>query len=89
MSDIRTLAARHTEQALSALIAVMEDENAPASVRVSAANTILDRGHGKATQTHAEVSKGGLIDLLAGLGGEAESETSSGAMASAAKPVCD
>ncbi len=29
---------------------LMEDEQAPASARVAAANGLLDRGHGKATQ---------------------------------------
>ena len=36
------------------LVSVMKDETAPAAARVTAAQAILDRGHGKATQTVEE-----------------------------------
>lgn len=44
------LAREYTEEALSALVSVMRDEEAPAAAIVSAVNAILDRGWGKPTQ---------------------------------------
>lgn len=41
------MANRHTEQALSVLVEIMQDPEAPHAARVSAANGVLDRGHGK------------------------------------------
>ena len=35
---------------MKALVNVLSHPNTPAAARVSAANAILDRGHGKATQ---------------------------------------
>lgn len=47
---LRELARAHTDAALAALVAALSaDEN---SVRVMAANSLLDRGWGKATQHH-------------------------------------
>ena len=40
-------AREHAEDALSVLVAIAKDPEAPASARVSAANHILDRGYGK------------------------------------------
>ena len=45
-ATITELAQAHTETALQTLIDVMKPGN-PAAARVSAANIILDRGHGK------------------------------------------
>ena len=51
-SESLTLLAReYTDDALNTLIKIMEDKDAPKSSRVSAAQTILDRGWGKAPQT--------------------------------------
>jgi len=46
-SDIAALARRHTEAALGAFVAVMQDGGAPAAARVSAATQILTWGYGK------------------------------------------
>ena len=44
---ITELAREKTERALEVLESIMNDEKAPASVRVSAANALLDRAHGR------------------------------------------
>lgn len=49
-ADIRSLARAHTETALRTLAAIMTKDDAPEAARVSAANSLLDRGWGKAAQ---------------------------------------
>jgi len=49
--ELRALARQHTTEAVQAIIAVMNDEEAPSSARVSAASEVLDRGWGRATAT--------------------------------------
>ena len=44
---ITELAQEKTENALEVLVSIMNDENAPATVRLSAANSVLDRAHGR------------------------------------------
>ncbi len=57
ITDVRDLARQHTKAAVETLVSVMEDLKAPHSARVAAANGILDRGYGKATQhIEAEIS---------------------------------
>lgn len=48
--DIKSLCRSHTEGAVKTLIGIMNQPKAPAASRVAAANTILDRGWGKAPQ---------------------------------------
>src|SRR5262245_38858997 len=48
--DVRELAQMHTPVAISVLFDVMSDNQAPPAARVMAANAVLNRGHGKATQ---------------------------------------
>ncbi|MCI0431938.1 MAG: hypothetical protein L0210_15525 [Rhodospirillales bacterium] len=43
----REIAKRFTREAFKALAAVMQDQEAAATARVNAANTILEWGHGK------------------------------------------
>jgi hypothetical protein len=43
----REIAKRFTSEAFEALAAVMQDQEAAATARVNAANTILEWGHGK------------------------------------------
>ena len=50
ITDVRDAARQHTLAAVQTLASVMEDLEAPHSARVAAANSLLDRGHGKATQ---------------------------------------
>jgi hypothetical protein len=50
LTEIRSLARSHTNTALNVLVGIMRSKDATAAARVSAANAILDRGWGKATQ---------------------------------------
>ena len=50
ITDVRDAARQHTLAAVETLVSVMEDLKAPHSARVAAANGLLDRGYGKATQ---------------------------------------
>lgn len=49
-TEIRSLARSHTESALKVLAGIMNEPEAPHAARVSAANSLLDRGWGKPTQ---------------------------------------
>ncbi len=49
-ANIRSLARAHTESAITVLAGIMNAPNAPESARVTAANSLMDRGWGKATQ---------------------------------------
>jgi hypothetical protein len=62
-TEIRSLARSHTRTALNVLVGVMRSKGATAAARVSAANAILDRGWGKATQT-VENSGDGVLNLI-------------------------
>lgn len=46
-ASIRDAAREYTEAALATLVEVMQDKEAPPPARVSAANSLLDRGYGK------------------------------------------
>ena len=48
--SLTELAQEHSENALEVLVSIMNDENASASVRLSAAKTLLDRAHGRPAQ---------------------------------------
>jgi len=50
LADIRSLARSHTETAINVLVKIMQSKDATPAARVSAANAVLDRGWGKATQ---------------------------------------
>lgn len=54
-TDLKALARSHTESALRVLAGVMTSAEAPHAARVAAANSLLDRGWGKAIQA-VEVS---------------------------------
>ena len=47
-AEIKTLARRHSKAAVKILAAIMNNEDGPATARVSAAQALLDRGWGKA-----------------------------------------
>lgn len=49
-TEIKSLARKHTESALKTLAGIMNQADAPAPARVAAAQALLDRGWGKATQ---------------------------------------
>lgn len=48
-ADLRELAQQYTDQALAALVEMLNGENSP--TRLGAVKEILDRGHGKASLT--------------------------------------
>ena len=58
--QIRSLARSHTRTALNVLIGIMRNANATAPARIAAANAILDRGWGKATQPVGNGDEGAL-----------------------------
>jgi hypothetical protein len=61
VTEIRSLARSHTRTALNVLVGVMCSTKAPA--RIAAANAILDRGWGKATQA-IENGDDGALELI-------------------------
>ena len=50
-TDIRSLARSHTESALRVLSSIMNEPSAPHAARVAAANSLIDRGWGRAHQS--------------------------------------
>lgn len=63
-TEIRSLARSHTEAAINCLAGIMNKTDAPEAARVSAANSLLDRGWGKATQPIDGDGEGGAIELI-------------------------
>ena len=63
ITEIRSLARSHTRTALNVLVGVMRSKDATAAAKVSAANAILDRGWGKATQAIGN-SDDGALELI-------------------------
>lgn len=48
--NLRELARSHTKKAVETLYGIMTNEEAPEAARISAANSILDRGYGRPVQ---------------------------------------
>ena len=63
LTEIRSLARSHTRTALNVLVAVMRNTKATPPARIAAANAILDRGWGKATQA-IENGDDGALELI-------------------------
>jgi hypothetical protein len=63
ITEIRSLARSHTRTALNVLVGVMRNTKAPAPARIAAANAILDRGWGKATQA-IDNGDGSALELI-------------------------
>ena len=71
VAEVRDAAREHTTAAVEVLAGIMQDETAPHAARVSAANSLLDRGHGRAVATvNAIVGKSdpvaAIMDAIAG-----------------------
>jgi hypothetical protein len=62
-AGLRDLARKYTDGALETLSTIMDDKNAPAAARVSAANALLDRGYGKPSQVLSGDEEGGPIKV--------------------------
>jgi hypothetical protein len=63
VTEIRSLARSHTRTALNVLVGVMRSNEATPAARVAAANCILDRGWGKATQAIGN-GHDGVLELV-------------------------
>jgi hypothetical protein len=63
VTEIRSLARSYTRTALNVLVGVMRSKDATATAKVAAANAILDRGWGKATQP-IENGDDGALELI-------------------------
>jgi hypothetical protein len=63
LTEIRSLARSHSRTAVNVLAGIMSSKDATAAARVSAANAILDRGWGKATQP-LESGADGALELI-------------------------
>jgi hypothetical protein len=63
VTEIRSLARSHTRTALRVLVGVMRSNDATPAARVAAANAILDRGWGKASQA-IENGNDGAFELI-------------------------
>jgi hypothetical protein len=47
LAHVKELARKHTEEAISALVSILQNKDDTSSARVAAANSILDRAYGK------------------------------------------
>ena len=63
VTEIRSLARSHTRTAINVLVGIMRSKDATAAARVTAANAILDRGWGKASQV-IETGDDGALELI-------------------------
>lgn len=66
IAEIRSLARSHSRTAVNVLVGIMRSKDATAAACVSAANAILDRGWGKATQP-LESGDDGALELIHGI----------------------
>ena len=58
--EIRSLARAHTEACIHTLASIMRKKDAPAAARVVAANSLLERGWGKAPTTIGGIDGGDI-----------------------------
>jgi hypothetical protein len=59
--ELADMAKDHADSALNVLKSIMENDQEPASARVSAANAIIDRGYGKPPQALQHTSPDGTM----------------------------
>lgn len=50
-ADVKAVAGEYSQEAIDTLREIMRDKGSPAAARVAASNAILDRAHGKPTQS--------------------------------------
>lgn len=62
-TEIRSLARSHTETAINCLVGILHNSTSDPA-KVAAANSILDRGWGKAAQPIDGDGDGGAIELI-------------------------
>lgn len=70
-ASVQALAQEHTGTAIETLVGICGDQTQSASVRIAAAQALLDRGHGKAVAatlgTKSSTTASALIEALEGL----------------------
>ena len=64
VGEVQTLARQHSTEAIQTLREIMRDKNAPPAARGYAANSLLDRGYGKPSQTITSGGKDKALDQL-------------------------
>jgi hypothetical protein len=63
---LKQVASVYTEEAIAVMVAIMRDPEVPASVRITAADKLIDRSHGKAPiHIDAVVAEVAQIDVAA------------------------
>ncbi|WP_397586792.1 hypothetical protein [Sphingobium fuliginis] len=62
--SIREIAREYTDEAINGLVAVLKNKDEPAAARVAAANSILDRGYGKAATIVQGDEEGGAVKVV-------------------------
>ncbi|MCO8160963.1 hypothetical protein NRB16_24545 [Pseudomonas sp. LJDD11] len=63
-ADIKVIAQSYGEEAITALVEILRDGEAPPAARVAASKEILDRGYGKAHQSVDHSSTDGTMTPL-------------------------
>lgn len=65
-ASIKEYASQHSEASIEALVSIMNDATAPHIARIAAANSVLDRAHGKPTASiEIDATTTQKIDLAA------------------------
>lgn len=64
VGEVRDLARRYTPQAIEALQSIMNEQQAPASARVAAAEALLNRGWGRPTAVLANDDDTGPVQFV-------------------------
>lgn len=64
LTQIKSLARLHTERAIQVLAGIMDQPDCPPAARVAAANSLIDRGWGKATQPVSGEEGGAPISVV-------------------------
>ena len=62
VEEIRDLARKHSKAAINTLATICKDEKQPPAARVAAANSLLDRGYGRAPQ-YVEHETQGVMEI--------------------------
>ena len=63
VEQVRSIARSHTVTMINVLVGVARQKDAPPAARVIAANSLLDRGWGRAATTHTDAD-GGPIQII-------------------------
>jgi hypothetical protein len=64
VKDIRALARKHTREAVEALVGVVRNKKAPPAAIVAAANSLLDRGYGRAAASDLDGGEQLVIKIM-------------------------